>query len=351
MIARCRTLCYSRSVMTTAPGIGKQLGAEPAPSTLFLVPPTANRMDEGRRLAAPMIGSQSRERTLVLRGIHPDVIELTPDEDKERLGIERVREILRSLQYSPVQGLRKVCLLPVAEGLTIEAANALLKSLEEPPPHAVFVLLASHSGDLLSTIVSRSRVIRVPPRSAAETVNRLTAAGYSPEETQWLRALPLRADELDRLIDNPTDATAERDRAASAACELNTVDVLRLACSDDGPIARASGHAELLLRSAKGETDLLSVGVAFLAGQPRETLFLFAQELHAVAFRLARAAAIEDVALSSAERTILDRVPSNGLLAFCSRCDMSYRALLTYAPTEAIFLSLFTGLEGRTDEH
>jgi len=336
--------------MTSTARIDEPINTSPASATLFLVPPTVERTSEGRRLAAPLVGAAPRDQTLALRGAHPDVIELVPDEGKERLGIERVREVLRSLQYAPVQGERKVCLLPVAEGLTTEAANALLKILEEPPPHVAFVLVASHSGDLLPTIVSRSRVVRVPPRSAIQTEESLSTAGYSPEEMRWIQGLSLRIGDLDRLVANPVDATTERDQAAAAAGDLGIIDVLSLAISEGDPIVRSSALTELVLRSAEKSSELVSLGVGFLAGQRRETLFLFIQELYTAAFHIARAAAIGDVPLSTTEAAILQRVPTHRLLAFCSRCSDSNRALLTHSPLEAIFLCLFTCLEGPTNE-
>jgi len=345
MIAPCKTLCYPRSDMTATAGADQCTASTFAPATLYLVPPTAERTSEGRRLAAPMISTDPHEQTLALRGVHPDLIELTPEEDKERLGIERVREVLRSVQYSPVQGTRKVFLLPQAETLTVEAANALLKTLEEPPAHSVFVLLAAHSGDLLPTIVSRSRVVRVPPRSAVEEVHRLTETGYSLQEAGWLRRLPLRVGELDQLLETPVDATASRTAAAKAARALDAVDVIASACSDASPIVRAAAHAEILLRATDGDSDLLSAGVAFLASQRRETLFLFIQEFHAAAFQLAHACESGTGVWTDTERDLLDRASVSGLLTFCARSDGSYRVLSVHAPAEAVFLTLFACLE------
>ena len=74
-----------------------------------------------------------QEENLVLRGAHLDLIELSAPEGKERIGIAQVREVIHQAQFAPMQAAQKVCLLPRAEQLTMEAANALLKVLEEPP--------------------------------------------------------------------------------------------------------------------------------------------------------------------------------------------------------------------------
>ena len=129
-------------------------------ASLFLVPATADRLVLGRTLAAPLLSSSSQEvERAKLRG-HPDLLELVAPDGKERIGIAQVRDLIRSAQFSPVQGDRKVCLIPRAEALTPEASNALLKIVEEPPRGLAFVLLADHPSDLLPTIVSRSRVVR-----------------------------------------------------------------------------------------------------------------------------------------------------------------------------------------------
>ena len=70
-------------------------------------------------------------------------------------GIDDMRELLERVGTQPVAGRRKVYILDEAHSLTAEASNALLKTLEEPPPHVVFVLCTTDPAKLLPTIRSR----------------------------------------------------------------------------------------------------------------------------------------------------------------------------------------------------
>ncbi len=95
---------------------------------------------------------------LIEDGTHPDVIWLLPL--KEEFSIKQVREIKRELSYKPIMGRRKVCVLLGVERLTREAANALLISLEEPPPEVTFIMSTTSPYRLLPTLLSRCQPIR-----------------------------------------------------------------------------------------------------------------------------------------------------------------------------------------------
>jgi DNA polymerase III subunit delta' len=108
-------------------------------------------------------------------GNHPDVRMISlatqhaaqkADEAKGReLKIDTVREWQRDIDLRPFEACRRVFVLDDADKLTDQAANAMLKTLEEPPPYAVLILIAHGAGDLLPTIVSRCRVLRLRPVS------------------------------------------------------------------------------------------------------------------------------------------------------------------------------------------
>lgn len=95
----------------------------------------------------------------IARGVHVDVLVLEPDE-KASIKIEPVREALERCGYRPFEGRRRFVLIRDADTLEPQAQNALLKSLEEPPPATVFVLTSAVPGDLLPTV--RSRCMRLP---------------------------------------------------------------------------------------------------------------------------------------------------------------------------------------------
>jgi len=86
------------------------------------------------------------------RGIFVDVLEIDAASNR---GIDQVRELIENLKYAPAKGRAKVYIIDEAHMLTKEAANALLKSLEEPPSHVYFILATTEPNKLLPTILSR----------------------------------------------------------------------------------------------------------------------------------------------------------------------------------------------------
>ena len=105
---------------------------------------------------------------------HPDVWWLEPSTPHERLKIERVRELLPHIGMRPFEGRHQLLIIAGAEQLTEEAANALLKTLEEPARDTLFVLTSSHRAACLPTIVSRCRLIPCMRLSESLIVERLT---------------------------------------------------------------------------------------------------------------------------------------------------------------------------------
>jgi DNA polymerase-3 subunit delta' len=104
----------------------------------------------------------------VARGTHPDVHWIIPEGKVIR--IEQVRQAVKAASLQPREGRRHIFILDAAQGLTPEAANSLLKTLEEPPAAVVFILLAEKPGLLPPTVVSRCQVF--PLRHLAELPER-----------------------------------------------------------------------------------------------------------------------------------------------------------------------------------
>jgi DNA polymerase-3 subunit gamma/tau len=86
------------------------------------------------------------------KGIYVDVIEIDAASNR---GIDQIRELIDNLKFAPAKGKAKVYIIDEAHMLTKEASNALLKSLEEPPPHVYFILATTEPNRLLPTILSR----------------------------------------------------------------------------------------------------------------------------------------------------------------------------------------------------
>jgi len=109
---------------------------------------------------------------------HPDFLLIEPDQEQAnpQIKIEQIRELEQQLVYHPLVGRRKVCLIDEADRMTPGAANALLKTLEEPPDHSLLLLITSRPSALLATVRSRCQGIRfvVPARADVETALKTT---------------------------------------------------------------------------------------------------------------------------------------------------------------------------------
>lgn len=92
---------------------------------------------------------------LMMAGNHPDWHVLRPEKEKSSLGVEQVRTAMLRLYAHSQQGGRKVIWLPEAESLTEASANALLKTLEEPPANTFFIFECRDFGNIIATIRSR----------------------------------------------------------------------------------------------------------------------------------------------------------------------------------------------------
>ena len=99
----------------------------------------------------------------VLAGTHPDVLTARKPDDKNELTIKVIRDLTLDLGLKPSRGTRKVAIVDDADDLNDEAANAFLKTLEEPPPGSVLILVGTSAELQLDTLVSRCRVVRFDP--------------------------------------------------------------------------------------------------------------------------------------------------------------------------------------------
>ncbi len=103
---------------------------------------------------------------------HPDFIVIAPDQERAsaQIKIEQIRELEHHLIYRPLIGRRRVCLIDQADRMNLAAANALLKTLEEPPTESMFLLITSRPLALPVTVRSRCQALRfsAPARTQVE---------------------------------------------------------------------------------------------------------------------------------------------------------------------------------------
>jgi DNA polymerase III subunit delta' len=171
----------------------------------------------GKRTAAfAFAGALLGDERRVASRSHPDLYLLEPL--GEMIRIDDVRALRHDLHMRPFEADRRVYLVLDADRMNDEAADALLKDLEEPPSYAVIVLVASELGPLPPTILSRCQL--VPFRRLSEHAVREWIAGQAPDRSEQqvrvlARAAGGRLDRARRLLD--TDAAARRDALIAAA--------------------------------------------------------------------------------------------------------------------------------------
>lgn len=112
----------------------------------------------------------------IARCSHPDVTLIEPDAGK--IKIEQVRRLQHDLALSPFEGRWRICIVTDFQMATVEASNALLKTLEEPPARAVIILTATDASLLLPTIVSRCQLLSLRP-IAPRLLERALVEGWS----------------------------------------------------------------------------------------------------------------------------------------------------------------------------
>ena len=150
-----------------------------------------------------------RACTMGLAGTHPDLLMLEPD--GQFLKIEQIRAMQSALTYTPWSGQRKIAVIDRAERLNQEAANALLKTLEEPPEASLLLLISGAPDDLLPTIRSRCQRIRFFPLEQEQLAQWLiTTHHWSHEDAQLVNAVA-QGSIGKALASDPAQLRQERD--------------------------------------------------------------------------------------------------------------------------------------------
>jgi DNA polymerase-3 subunit delta' len=243
----------------------------PAHAYLFHGPPGVGKREVARTFARALIGTT--------RAVHPDLYEL--DALGEMIRIDAIRELRRDLHMRPFESDRRVYLLHRAHLMNEDAADALLKDLEEPPSYAVIVLIADDLGPLPDTILSRCQL--VPFRRLSEKAIRALVDARAPQldadsRAALARVAAGRLDRLERLLD-----------PASVARREALIDQARAVYRD--PLFDASDAAAAVLANAQERaTEARDIEEANIAG-----LELTAREAEQRVKRAARGAEREEL--------------------------------------------------------
>lgn len=192
--------------------------------------------------------TEKKETRLFIQ-THPDVLVIPPDPPQMMIKVDQVRPMIETIYYRPSEGRERVFIFTDSAFMK-EAANSLLKVLEEPPEFATIFLLAENAGELLPTIRSRSMVLPLRCLSLSEIEQYL--AKHRPEWKPQQRSL------VARLSEGAVGRARNFDLAAYSAARNDALTVLTTAL-------RTSEHSELFKvtetyragAEGKVKTDLL----------------------------------------------------------------------------------------------
>ena len=184
------------------PGIGKRAFASALAKGLLCEKPVSPITACGSCVACHWFDSGNHAD---FRMLQPEAAEISDDDEpvdkkkKRDISVAQVRSLSDFVNISSHRSGAKVVLIQPAEAMNVNAANALLKSLEEPPPATFFVLVTDRPHLLPATIRSRCQQIALPPPSAQEAAAWLKTSGISQPELALAQAggSPLLAVELD----------------------------------------------------------------------------------------------------------------------------------------------------------
>ena len=142
--------------------------------------------------------------------IRPNSLE--PDKKSPRISIDMIRFLQQAMSLKPYEGRTKVYVIDGADNMTEEAANCLLKSLEEPPKDTVIVLLASNMSRLMPTILSRCQKVMFYPLDE-ESVKMELMRKYGLDEKKALCVSRFSEGSIGKAIETlEEDALAKRDK-------------------------------------------------------------------------------------------------------------------------------------------
>ncbi len=161
--------------------LGAALDGRPAHAYLLHGPAGTGKRAAARDFAAALLAGDSESaRTRVMHGTHPDLTWVAPSGAHEMLRRDVQESVVAAASHTPFESSHRVFVLERADTMNDEAANALLKTLEEPPAYVVLLLLTDNPSQVLPTISSRCQPVRFDPLPAEQLASKLQSRGIDP---------------------------------------------------------------------------------------------------------------------------------------------------------------------------
>jgi DNA polymerase III subunit delta' len=205
----------------------------------------------------------------IARNVHPDVIVVEPGESGA-IKVEQVRDVIDRTAFRPFEGRRRVVIVDSADAMAPPSQNALLKTLEEPPPGSIFILVSSIPDALLPTVRSRCPQLRFGALTTAEVVEILTRDhGYAPGDAH---AAAIEADgSIARAL--------ERDAVDLVEARADARRVLEYVSRVDEPVRRLAAAEILKVKAATPaeERNLLATCLTSLLSLLRDVSVMATQ--------------------------------------------------------------------------
>ncbi|MEN5074204.1 DNA polymerase III subunit delta' [Isoptericola cucumis] len=242
-------------LLTGPPGSGRSVAARAFAAALQCTGPEGDAPGAPRRPSGGGCG-RCRACTTTLAGTHPDLTVVATD--KVVITIDEVRDLITTASRTPSTGRFRVIVVEDADRMAERTTNVLLKAIEEPPPHTVWVLCAPSAQDVLPTIRSRCRgvVLRVPP--AGDVADLLVRRdGVEPDVAlAAARAAQSHVGLARRLARDP-DARRRRDATLDVARRIRGVGDAVLAAGELVDVAKAEAVAAAAERDAVERAELM----------------------------------------------------------------------------------------------
>ncbi len=204
------------------------LRAGPSHAYLFVGPSGSGKAAAARAFAAELLArgagdpEEARRRALADPSPHPDLAWLRPPGNQHLVDDVR-REVIGSVPYRPFEGERRAFVIEAADAMAEESQNALLKTLEEPPPYAHLILITAEPAAVLDTVRSRCQRIDFAPLSPEALAARLASEFPGAEERKLLALARLGGGDLNRalLLGTPTGERLRARAEASARAAIS----------------------------------------------------------------------------------------------------------------------------------